>query len=159
MYAFALSAPTPLGTARGAMDAFMQTLGTRGPITFTGWTRAAEAPLLHHQLAKAQFELETAEMYAERMRRSIKPDPSHIVSIAERVSVRAWVGQVATHARACVNQLFEASGASQCLLGADLQRYFRDINVLNQHAAIQPNSSDELYGRLLAGLEPNTAFY
>jgi hypothetical protein len=93
------------------------------------------------------------------MRRLIKPDPSHIVSIAERVSVRAWVGQVATHSRACVNQLFEASGASQCLLGADLQRYFRDINVLNQHAAIQPNSSDELYGRLLAGLEPNTAFY
>jgi Acyl-CoA dehydrogenase, C-terminal domain len=72
------------------------------------------------------------------------------------VQARAWLGRVATHARACVNQLFEASGASQTLITADLQRYFRDVNVLHQHAAIQPNSSDELYGRVLAGLEPNT---
>jgi Acyl-CoA dehydrogenase, C-terminal domain len=57
---------------------------------------------------------------------------------------------VTTHSRVCVNQLFEASGASQALLSADLQRYFRDINVLHQHAALQPNSTNELYGRLLA---------
>ena len=40
------------------------------------------------------------------------------------------------------------------LLAADIQRYFRDINVLHQHAAIQPNSGDEAYGRVLAGLDP-----
>jgi hypothetical protein len=76
--------------------------------------------------------------------------------MTERVQARAWLGRVTTHSRACVNQLFEASGASQALLSADLQRYFRDVNVLHQHAALQPNSMSELYGRLLAGLEPNT---
>ena len=30
------------GYARGAMDVFMEVLPTRGPITFTGWTKTAE---------------------------------------------------------------------------------------------------------------------
>jgi hypothetical protein len=44
------------------------------------------------------------------------------------------------------------------LLSAVRQRYFRDVNVLHQHAAIQPNSAEELDGRILAGLQPNTDF-
>jgi acyl-CoA dehydrogenase-like protein len=60
--------------------------------------------------------------------------------------------------RTLPNVLFEASGASQTMLDADIQRYFRDINVVHQHATIQPNSSHELYGRLLAGLEPEYDF-
>jgi 3-hydroxy-9,10-secoandrosta-1,3,5(10)-triene-9,17-dione monooxygenase len=46
--------------------------------------------------------------------------------------------------------------ASQTLLAADMQRYFRDVNVLHQQANIQPSSSNELYGRFLAGLAPNS---
>ena len=77
-------------------------------------------------------------------------------SMQQRVQARAWSGRIATLARDCVNQLFEASNASQTLLAADMQRYFRDVNVLHQHAAIQPSSSNELYGQLLAGLTPNS---
>ncbi|HZA08986.1 hypothetical protein [Mycobacterium sp.] len=39
---------------------------------------------------------------------------------------------------------------------SDIQRYLRDINVLHQHAAIQPNSGHEVYGRVLAKLDPNS---
>jgi 3-hydroxy-9,10-secoandrosta-1,3,5(10)-triene-9,17-dione monooxygenase len=156
MFISVLSAPALLGMARGAMDVFMRYLAARGAITYTGWRTASEAPILHHQLAKAQFELETAEMYTGRLRQLFRDTWGRKASMMERVQARAWLGRVATHARACVNQLLEASGASQTLLSADLQRYFRDINVLHQHAAIQPSSSDELYGRLLAGLEPDT---
>ena len=74
----------------------------------------------------------------------------------ERVRARAYIGHVASLFRAaCVNHPFEASSASHTLLAADIQRYFRDINVLHQHAAIQPNTGDETYGRVLAGLDPN----
>lgn len=150
------SAPALLGMARGAMDCFMQTLPTRGAITYTAWPKAAEAPLLHHQLAKAQYDLEAAEMFTSRLsalyRRVLQRPPT----IMERAQARAYIGHVATLSRACVNQLFEASSASHTLLAADMQRYFRDINVLHQHAAIQPNSGDEVYGRVLAGLEPNS---
>jgi 3-hydroxy-9,10-secoandrosta-1,3,5(10)-triene-9,17-dione monooxygenase len=159
MWASVLSTPTLLGTARGAMDVFMQVLPTRGAITYTPWTKAAEAPLLHHQLAKAQFELEIAEMYQEKARSLMCSALMRTPTVFERVQARAWLGQAATHSRACVNGLFEASAASQVTLDCDLQRYFRDINVLHQHGLIQPHSSDELYGRVLAGLEPDTEFY
>jgi alkylation response protein AidB-like acyl-CoA dehydrogenase len=159
MWASVLSSPTLLGAARGAMDVFVQVLSTRGAITYTPWTKAAEAPLLHHLLAKAQFELEIAEMYQEKMRSLMRSAQVRTPTVFERVQARAWLGQVATHSRACVNGLFEASAASQVTLDTDLQRYFRDVNVLHQHGFIQPHSSDELYGRLLAGLEPDTEFY
>ena len=156
MYINAGSAPALLGMARGAMDCFMNTLPTRGPITYTAWTKAAAAPLLHHQLAKAQYDLEAAEMFTSRLTAMYRRVLLRAPTIMERAQARAYIGHIASLSRACVNQLFEASSASHTLLSADIQRYFRDINVLHQHAAIQPNSGDEAYGRVLAGLDPNS---
>lgn len=156
MFINALGAPALLGMARGAMDCFMRTLPTRGAITYTAWPKAAEAPFMHHQLAKAQYSLEAAEMFTARLVQLYRDALGRRPSTVDRVRARAYVGHVATLSRSCVNQLFEASSASQTLLTADIQRYFRDINVLHQHAAIQPNSGDEVYGRVLAGLEPNS---
>jgi alkylation response protein AidB-like acyl-CoA dehydrogenase len=155
MWINAASAPSLLGIARGAMDCFMQTLPTRGPITNTAWPKAAEAPLLHHQLAKAQLDLETAEMFTSKLATLFRGVLRRPPTMLERTQARAYIGQIARLSRSCVNQLFEASSSSQALLSADLQRYWRDINVLHQHAAIQPNSGDEAYGRVLAGLSPN----
>jgi alkylation response protein AidB-like acyl-CoA dehydrogenase len=155
MYINASSAPALLGMARGAMDCFMQTLPTRGAITYTSWPKAAEAPLVHHQLAKAQYDLEAAEMFTSRLSALYGGVLHRSPTIMERAQARAYIGHVASLSRACINQLFEASSASHTLLAADIQRYFRDINVLHQHAAIQPNSGDEVYGRVLAGLDPN----
>ena len=156
MYINAASAPALLGIARGAMDCFMHTLPTRGAITYTAWPKAAEAPLLHHQLAKAQYDLEAAEMFTSRLSELYRGVLDRPPTIIERAQARAYIGHVASLSRACVNQLFEASSASHTVLAADIQRYFRDINVLHQHAAIQPNTGDEVYGRVLAGLDPNS---
>jgi 3-hydroxy-9,10-secoandrosta-1,3,5(10)-triene-9,17-dione monooxygenase len=156
MFINAQSAPALLGMARGAMDCFMQTLPTRGAITYTAWPKAAEAPLLHHQLAKAQYDLDAAEMFTSRLSALYGGALHRSPTIMERAQARAYIGHVASLSRACVNQLFEASSASHTLLAADIQRYFRDINVLHQHAAIQPNSGDEIYGRVLTGLDPNS---
>ena len=156
MYINTVSAPTLLGTARGAMDVFMATLAERGGITFTNWSKASEAPVVHHQLAKAQLALDGAEMFATRLVGLHRGASAAPPTLTQRVQARAWLGHVATLARECVNLLFEVGGASQVLLSADLQRYFRDINVLHQHALIQPSTSGEIYGRHLAGLEPNS---
>ena len=155
MYINVGSAPALLGMARGAMDCFMQILPTRGAITYSAWPKAAEAPLLHHQLAKAQYHLEAAEMFTSRLSELYRGVLHRPPTIMECAQARAYIGHIASLSRACINQLFEASSASQTVLAADIQRYFRDINVLHQHAAIQPNSGDEVYGRVLAGLDPN----
>ncbi|MGV9803638.1 hypothetical protein ACWDTP_36890 [Mycobacterium sp. NPDC003449] len=156
MYINACSAPALLGMARGAMDCFMRTLPTRGAITYTAWPKAAQAPLLHHQLARAQYNLDAAEMFTDRVIALYGGTLGRTPTIEERTQARAYIGHIASLSRACINQLFEASSASQTLLDADIQRYFRDINTLHQHAAIQPNSGDEAYGRVLAGLDPNS---
>src|SRR5262249_24457207 len=149
------SAPALLGMARGARDCFMHTLPTRGPITYTAWPKAAEAPLLHHQLAKAQYDLEAAEMFTSRLSALYRAVLHRPPTIMERTQARAYIGHIASPSRACANHRFEARNSADTLLGANIQRYFRDINVLHQHAAIQPNSGDEAYGRVLAGLDPN----
>lgn len=151
------SAPTMLGIARGAMDVYMERLPSAG-ITYTNYQKAGEAPLTHHQLAHAQFELEIAEMFMEKMRGLLAESLIAEVPVVSRIRARAWLGQLATHAKQCVTQLFEASGASQIQHSAHIQRYFRDASSLCLHALIQPTTSDELYGRMLAGLEPNTTF-
>jgi hypothetical protein len=46
---------------------FMEVLDTRGPITFNGWTNAAEAPTLHCDLAIPQLDLEAAELFHSKM--------------------------------------------------------------------------------------------
>ena len=153
----AFSAPTMLGIARGATDVYLEKLPGRS-ITYTNYSKAIEAPLTHTQIAHARFDLEIAEMYVRAGADLIAETFGKDVPLENRVRTRAWLGQVAAHARACVNQLFEASGASSIQHSAPLQRYFRDVNSLALHALIQPTTSDELYGRMLAGLEPNTAF-
>jgi 3-hydroxy-9,10-secoandrosta-1,3,5(10)-triene-9,17-dione monooxygenase len=149
------SAPALLGIARGAMDCFMRTLPTRGAISNTAWPKAAEAPIVHLQLAQAQFDLDAAELFINRLSTMYHELLHRSATMTERVQARAYIGHIAHLAKACVNQLFEASSSSQTLLSADLQRYFRDINVLHQHAAIQPTTGAEAYGRALAGLDPN----
>jgi alkylation response protein AidB-like acyl-CoA dehydrogenase len=156
LYINAISAPTILGMARGAMDCFMHSLPTRGPITYTAWEKASEAPLLHHQLAAAQYHLEAAEMFTSRATALYRGARGRTPTILERAQARGYIGHVASLSRACVNQLFEASSSSHVVLAADMQRYFRDINVIHQHAAIQPTSGDEAYGRVLAGLDPQS---
>jgi len=48
----------------------------------------------------------------------------------ERTQARAYIGHIANLSRACVNQLFRGQQLqSHTLLSADIQRYFRDINV------------------------------
>lgn len=150
-----ISAPSMLGMARGAMDVFMEKLPGRG-ITYMNYPTAAEAPLTHHQLAKAQFDLEIAEMYMKRLTALIEDTYGQEISLGDRIRARAWLGQVARYARSSVTQLFEASGASAIQHSSHLQRYFRDVNSLALHALIQPTASDELYGRFLAGQEPNS---
>ncbi|MBV6760425.1 acyl-CoA dehydrogenase family protein [Rhodococcus opacus] len=144
-----------LGIARGAMDVFMEKLPGKG-ITYTSYASAAEAPITHHQLADAQFSLEIAEMYTNRINELAAASLTRPVTIDDRVRTRAYLGQVAEYSRRCVTTLFQASGASAIQHSAHIQRYFRDAQSLALHALIQPTSSRELYGRHLAGLEPNT---
>jgi len=58
--------------------------------------------------------------------------------------------------RAATDLLFHASGAGAIQSNVPIQRFQRDMQALSNHAIMHPQTTMELYGRVLCGLEPNT---
>jgi hypothetical protein len=77
----------------------------------------------------------------------------------ERVKARAHIAYSTGLAREATDILFYASGASSIQEHMAIQRYQRDIQALSNHAIMHPQTSLELYGRILCGLQPNTLLY
>lgn len=55
-----------------------------------------------------------------------------------------------------VEVLFHASGASGIRLSSPLTRAVADLRAINQHGLLNLEMNQELYGRIVLGLEPNT---
>jgi 3-hydroxy-9,10-secoandrosta-1,3,5(10)-triene-9,17-dione monooxygenase len=55
-----------------------------------------------------------------------------------------------------VEILFHASGASGIRLSSPLTRAVADLRAINQHGLLNLEMNQELYGRIVLGLEPNT---
>ena len=56
---------TPLGIARGALEAFFERLPGRG-ITYTTYTNKSEAPVTHLQVGEASLKIESAAAHVQR---------------------------------------------------------------------------------------------
>jgi len=146
---------TPVGTARGALDAFMDRLPGR-PITFTNYLSQAEAPVTHLQLGEAALKIESADAHVRRACQILDGHPGGPMSLEARIKCRAHISYSTRLARESVDTLFAASGASAIQPHVPIQRFQRDIQALSNHAIMSPSTTTELYGRFLCGLEPNT---
>ena len=147
----ALSAPAFVGIARGAMDVWHERIRSRG-ITGTIYTSQAQAPSTQLALADAARDLRCAELIAVEAIRSMEKNAGRTPSPEDRILTKAYLGWCAKHAQSCVNTLYRTSGASAVQNAVPIQRYWRDVNTLIQHALIDPTTSDELYGRSLLGV-------
>jgi 3-hydroxy-9,10-secoandrosta-1,3,5(10)-triene-9,17-dione monooxygenase len=148
---------TAVGTARGALEAFHERLPGRG-ITYTNYTNKAEAAVTHLQVGEATLKLESADAHVGRACALLDDSPG-TMSLEARVKSRAHVSYATGLAREVVDTLFYASGASAVQSHVPMQRFQRDIQVLANHAIMHPQTSIELYGRVLCGLPPNTPLY
>jgi alkylation response protein AidB-like acyl-CoA dehydrogenase len=149
---------TPVGAAKGALEAFMERLPGRG-ITFTDYTNQAEAPVTHLSVGEAALKVESADAHVRRACAILDEHPGGPVSLEGRIKCRAHVSYATRLAREAVDQLFSASGATAIQPHVPIQRFQRDIQALANHAIVSPSSTTELYGRHLCGLEPNTTLY
>ncbi|MFD1052233.1 acyl-CoA dehydrogenase, partial [Kibdelosporangium lantanae] len=70
----------------------------------------------------------------------------------------AALGRVFRLTKEAVQILGGASGGSSIYLDVPIQRINRDIETLNMHALMHATTNQELYGRVLCGLEPNTLY-
>ncbi len=149
---------TPVGTARGAMDAFLERLPGRG-ITYTNYTNKAEAPVTHLQLAEASMKIDSANAHVRMATSLLDGSSNGSMTMQTRVKSRAHIAYSTGLAREATDILFYASGASSIQEHMAIQRYQRDIQALSNHAIMHPQTGLELYGRILCGLEPNTLLY
>jgi alkylation response protein AidB-like acyl-CoA dehydrogenase len=149
---------TPLGIARGAMDAFLERLPGRA-ITYTTYANKAEAPVTHLQLGEATLKIDSADAHV-RLATTLLDTPSDArMTMQARVKSRAHIAYATGLAREATDILFYASGASSIQEHVPIQRYQRDIQALSNHAIMHPQTALELYGRVLCGLQPNTLLY
>jgi alkylation response protein AidB-like acyl-CoA dehydrogenase len=149
---------TPIGTARGAMDAFLERLPGRG-ITYTNYTNKAEAPVTHLQLAEASLKIDSSAAHVQLATAIMDQAKDGRMTMPERVKARAHIAYSTGLAREATDILFYASGASSIQEQMPIQRYQRDIQALSNHAIMHPQTGLELYGRILCGLPPNTLLY
>ncbi len=152
------AAGTPAGIARGAFESFMERLPGRA-ITYTAYDDKAAAPVTHLQVGEAAMRIESADTHMRRAAALLDDNRGVPLTLEQRVKARAHVGYSTGEARAAVDLLFFASGASSIQQHVPIQRYQRDIQALANHALMHPQTAIELYGRVLCGLEPNTPIY
>jgi alkylation response protein AidB-like acyl-CoA dehydrogenase len=157
--AAASSVGTIVGMAKGARDAFLKRLPDR-KITYTGYESQRQAPITHFQVAEATMKIDEAEFHAQRTATLVdaKSEEGIEWKLEERARTRADIGAVVRLAKEAIDILATASGGSSIYKGIPMQRFSRDIQAVNLHALMHPNTNAELYGRVLCGLEPNTLY-
>ncbi|WP_248964377.1 acyl-CoA dehydrogenase family protein [Sphaerisporangium perillae] len=157
--ASASSVGTTIGLAKGALETFLERLPER-KITYTAYSSQAEAPLTHLQVADAAMKIDEAEFHAHRLAALVDGKGAEGASwtLEERARARADMGAVCRLAKEAVDVLNTASGGSSIYSHVPIQRIARDIQAVNLHALMHPDTNAELYGRILCGLEPNTLY-
>ncbi|MGW0188343.1 acyl-CoA dehydrogenase family protein [Streptomyces sp. NPDC003362] len=153
-----ISAPA-VGLARAAKESFFERLPGR-KITYTTYENQAEAPVTHLQVAEAVTRIDEAEFHARRAADLVDANAAagKPWTLEERARVRLDLGAVCRRAKEAVDILNDASGGSSVFTTVPIQRIERDVQTLNLHAILHPNTNFELYGRVACGLEPNTLY-
>jgi len=144
------------GIARTAIDALVAIAGAKTP---TGSKRLlGERAAIQMQVAQAEAALESSRAW---LRASVAAAwdaacSRGSISVAERATLRLAATEATTRATRAVDLMYEAGGGTSIYVTSPLQRCFRDIHVVTQHAMVSP-ATYELTGRLLLGLDTDSA--
>jgi alkylation response protein AidB-like acyl-CoA dehydrogenase len=153
-----VSAPA-YGLALAAKDAFLDRLPGR-KITYTSYENQAEAPITHLEIAEAITRIDEVGFHSRRAADMIdaKGRAGEAWTLEERARIRLDLGAACQRAKEAVDILDGASGGSSVYRDVPIQRIQRDVQVLNLHAILHPNTNLELYGRIACGLDSNTPY-
>jgi 3-hydroxy-9,10-secoandrosta-1,3,5(10)-triene-9,17-dione monooxygenase len=145
-----------IGIAQAMLDEVIAGARKRG-ITFTSYTRQADAPVVQHRVAEAALKIESAGLQALNA-----ADEVHETAVAgrqmeylARARVRGMAGYAARLLQEAVDALISIGGASGFADSSPLQRMWRDANIATRHAFLATDPNVEIYGRALLGGEGN----
>ena len=145
-----------LGTARSAIEALIDLAGekrherTSQPLSEDrgAQTRLAQAEALVSSARLFLFDA-TTQLWNDML-------AGHGATVAKRVQVRLATWHAVTSAVQAVDLIYLTGGATSLYATCPIERAFRDVHAVSQHIGVHPRNL-ETVGRLLFGLEPDTA--
>ncbi len=144
-----------LGMARGAIDTLVELARTKVP---TGSRRRlSERSSIQTQVAQAEALLRSARsfLFATVGEAGKTAAAGEEISLKQRAVLRLAANHATTSSAQAIDLMYHAAGTSSIYASSPLQRYFRDIHVLTQHAVTGPPIY-EMTGRLFLGLDTDT---
>ena len=152
LLAFVAAAPA-LGAARASVADMAEQAKARKLSWASG--RQAQRPAVHMRLAEADMQVRCAALLLHETAREIEAlQPGTSIEVRARLRMQSsWALTLCTRA---VESLSEIAGAHAHQRSEALQRRVRDLRMMRCHVIFEPDSTAELYGRTLLGLDPGT---
>jgi 3-hydroxy-9,10-secoandrosta-1,3,5(10)-triene-9,17-dione monooxygenase len=150
-------APGAIGIAEAALDAFQDRLPGR-IIAYTLGEKQIESATTHRQLADASTRVRVARLLLHRAVDDIAAaaDAGATMAPVERARIRMDCAHAVRQCLEAVDTLFLACGGSGLAESNPIQRAWRDLHAINMHGALALEVNQEMFGRMLLGLPPNT---
>ena len=150
-------APGAIGIAEAALDAFQDRLPGR-IIAYTLGEKQIESATTHRQVADAATKIRVARLLLHRAVDDIEAaaDAGAIMAPRERARIRMDCAHAVRQCLEAVDTLFLAGGGSGLAESNPIQRAWRDLHAINMHGALALEVNQEMFGRMLLGLTPNT---
>lgn len=151
--------PAGIGIAEGAIEDFVARLPGR-TIAYTPGQRQIEMPVTHVQVATAATKVATARLLAHDCASAIETaaERGAEMPLLRRARIRMDCCFAARLCLEAVETLFLACGGSGIAEANPVQQAWRDLHAVSMHGILTLETAQEMYGRLLVGLEPNTPF-
>jgi len=145
-------AAVALGLARRAIDEIATLARTKTPALAT--RRLAERAATQIAVAEAEGALGGARDHLLATVASIgaRVAAGAAIELADRARVRIAAAEAVRGAARAVDRMYEQGGGSAIYQSSALQRCFRDVHVVTQHASVA-QGSQELAGRALLGVD------
>jgi alkylation response protein AidB-like acyl-CoA dehydrogenase len=144
-----------LGLARAAMGELRTLALNKTP---DGSTRSlANRPTTQIEVAKAEASVRAARGYLyESVEAAYRGPVGSEPTVEDRLHVRLATTHAVKTCAEAVDAMYRLAGGSALYSAAPIQRLFRDVHAATQHMMVG-SATLELTGRLLLGLETNTA--
>jgi 3-hydroxy-9,10-secoandrosta-1,3,5(10)-triene-9,17-dione monooxygenase len=149
--------PAALGMAEAALDAFKERLPGR-EIAYTEREIQIDSPTTHRQVADAATRIHVARLLLHRCAEDIEAaaERGEMMAFTARARVRMDCAHAVRQCMEAVETLFLACGGSGVGEGNTVQRAWRDLHAVNMHGLLTLETNQEMYGRVVLGLKPNT---
>jgi 3-hydroxy-9,10-secoandrosta-1,3,5(10)-triene-9,17-dione monooxygenase len=147
--------PAAIGTARAALEHYRErTLTRRHAYTGELFRTRATSWL---RLARATAELDVAELVLRRDLEELERHAAVERSRRAAIEIRSEFGasRVVESWRRAIEIVYRGSGGGALYEKSPMQRYFRDLNAITQHAALDIDAAYERYGQALLACAPS----